>query len=114
MSSSNDVSISILTKKKCMECDSDFNNHDFIILKCKHILCLSCVEKKYILLDKIMIKCSDCLKNVNTNSKKTSSNISKGNDIGFINVMQYSSLSQNYKSYADFCDTIDINYSQFI
>ena len=120
MSSSHVVSVSVPTKKKCMECYSDFYNLDFITLKCKHIICLSCVEKKYIVSDKVIIKCNKCLKSVDDDSKKTSSNsckdgdIYKNFDIDFINVKQYSSLSQNYKSSDNFCDTNDMNYSQFI
>ena len=114
----NGASVSSSLNKKCMLCNNKFYDCDFITLKCSHNMCISCVEKKYIISNKIVIKCNICVENVekkydvlidsnNLNSSEFS-NKTKDYDVDFINVMQYSSLSE------DFYDKKNINYNQFI
>ena len=107
----NGASVSSSLNKKCMLCNNKFYDCDFITLKCSHNMCLSCVEKKYIISNKIVIKCITCEPDViesNNSNSSNNSNKTKDYDVDFINVMQYSSLSE------DFYDKKNINYNQFI
>ena len=104
-------SVSSSLSKKCMVCNNKFYDCDFITLKCSHNMCLSCVEKKYIISNKIVIKCRTCEPDViesNNSNSSEHSNKTKEYNVDFINAMQYNSLSE------DFYDKEHMNYSQFI